>query len=99
MGQKSPLNPDDIFIRRIQNNLLHHSLAGWRRRGKMLLDINCGGGRFLRSLWHSGFDVTATEENFKYRQHAAHIMKGVAEIYAAHPTHLPFEDDFFDWAV
>lgn len=92
-------NPEDIFIRRIQNALLQESIAGWRRRGKMLLDINCGDGRFLRPLWHNGFDVTATETDATLRARAAAALRNHAEIYAASDTHLPFEDASFDWAV
>lgn len=93
------LNPNDIFIRRIQNSLLHSGIAGWRRRGKTLLDINCGDGRFLKSLWHAGFDVSATELNFRLRTQAAQSMGRHAEIYAAQDSDLPFENAAFDWVV
>ncbi len=91
--------PEDIFIRRIQNALLQECISTWRRRGKKLLDINCGDGRILRKLWHNGFDVTATEADAAKRAHAATHMGHRAEIYAALDTHLPFEDGQFDWAV
>ena len=99
MQTKLRLNPDDIFIRRIQNALLQHCIAGWRRRSKTLLDINCGDGRFLRSLWHIGFDVTATEASYDQRLQAARNLGQRAEIYAADDTDLPFDNNQFDWAV
>ncbi|MBQ7607295.1 MAG: class I SAM-dependent methyltransferase [Desulfovibrionaceae bacterium] len=97
--RRNGLNPEDIFIKRIQNALLQKSIAGWRRRGKLLLDINCGDGRYLRKLWQNGFDVTATEADHTLRKRAQSVMHDRAEIYAAHDTHLPFEDKAFDWAV
>ena len=99
MRTHTRLNTEDIFIRRIQNSLLQSTISGWRRRGKTLLDINCGDGRFLRPLWHAGFDVTATEANANLRARAAQAMGERAEIYAAHDTDLPFDNNEFDWAV
>ena len=93
------LNPDELFIRRIQNALLQSSIADWRRRGKTLLDINCGDGRFLKSLWHAGFDVSATELNFRLRTLAAQSMGRHAEIFAAQDNDLPFDNASFDWVV
>ncbi len=97
--RSTKLNPDDIFIRRIQNALLQSGIAGWRRRGKTLLDINCGDGRFLKSLWHAGFDVSATELNFRLRTQAAQSMGRHAEIFAAQDNDLPFDNASFDWVV
>ncbi|MCR4667088.1 MAG: class I SAM-dependent methyltransferase [Desulfovibrio sp.] len=99
MQTKTGLNPGEIFIKRIQNALLHHAISGWRRRSRTLLDINCGDGSFLRHLWHSGFDVTGTEPSYENRQEAAKKLGEHAEIYAASETHLPFDDNQFDWVV
>ena len=95
----SAINPDEMFIQRIQRDLLLHSVAGWQRRGKTLLDINCGDGRFLKTLWHMGFDVAAVEHSHKLRTVAYNFLRGRAEIYAAEPCDLPFDDNYFDWAV
>ncbi|MBQ7618034.1 MAG: methyltransferase domain-containing protein [Desulfovibrio sp.] len=96
---QASLNPEEIFIRRIQNSLLQQSIAGWRRRGKTLIEINCGDGRFSRTLWQAGFDVTATEADFNLRTLAASSLAGRTEIYAANELDLPFDHNEFDWAV
>ena len=88
-----------MFIRSIQRHLLLHSVAGWQRRGKTLIDINCGDGRFLKNLWHIGFDVSAAEASRQLRQAAANSLGDRAEIAAADDVDLPFEDNYFDWAV
>ena len=93
------INPDEMFIRRIQCHLLVHSVAGWQRRGKTLLDINCGDGRFLKKLWHIGFDVSATEASKNLRLAAGKSLGARAEIVAAEDNDLPYENNYFDWAV
>ena len=93
------INPDEMFIRRIQQHLLLHSVAGWPRRGKTLIDINCGDGRFLKNLWQMGFDVSATESVRTLRVAAANSLGDRAEIAAAQDSDLPYENNYFDWAV
>ena len=93
------LNPDEMFIQRIQRDLLLQSVAGWQRRGKNLLEINCGDGRFLKNLWHMGFDVSGVESSSKLRTWASNSLKDRAEIFAGEDFDLPFEDSYFDWAV
>ena len=82
-----------------QQNLLQHSLAAWPRRGKTLLEVNCGQGIFSPLLWECGFDLTATELRPELRARAAAAMGCRAEIAAAADDHLPFEDNSFDGVV
>lgn len=82
-----------------QQNLLQHSLAVWPRRGKTLLEVNCGQGILSPLLWECGFDLTATELRPELRTRAAAVMGSRAEITAAADDHLPFEDSSFDGVV
>ena len=86
------------FSLQMQKLLLQHCLAAWPRRGRTLLEINCGRGDFLPLLWECGFDMTATESDPTLRAQAAR-MADRAEVVAAADDHLPFDDDEFDWAV
>ncbi|MDR2573977.1 MAG: class I SAM-dependent methyltransferase [Desulfovibrio sp.] len=80
-------------------DLLRSSLAAWPRRGKRLLEINCGEGRFLSVLWECGFDVTGTEHDAAMRKRALKHVGFRAEIASAFDGYLPFEDDAFDWVI
>ncbi|MDR3319818.1 MAG: class I SAM-dependent methyltransferase [Desulfovibrio sp.] len=80
-------------------NLLQSSLAVWPRRGKSLLEVNCGDGHFLSMLWECGFDVTATEHDVWLRDRALEHAGFRAEVVAAADDHLPFEGDAFDWVI
>ena len=86
------------FSLQMQKLLLQHSIAAWPRRGRTLLEINCGGGDFLPLLWECGFDMTATESNPDMRADAGR-MADRAEVLAATDDHLPFDDGEFDWVV
>lgn len=86
------------FALQMQKQLLQHSLAAWPRRGRTLLEVNCGQGDFLPLLWECGFDITATESNFDLRTKAGR-MADRAEVLAAADDHLPFDDAEFDWVV
>jgi protein-L-isoaspartate O-methyltransferase len=80
-------------------DLLQNCLAVWPRRGKRLLEINCGEGFFLPVLWECGFDVTATEHEPDLRNRALAHVGFRAEIMASSDEYLPFEDDAFDWVI
>ena len=83
------------FSLQMQKLLLQHSIAAWPRRGRTLLEINCGRGDFLPLLWECGFDMTATESNPDLRAEAGR-MADRAEVLAATDDHLPFDDGEFD---
>jgi hypothetical protein len=80
-------------------DLLQSSLAVWPRRGKRLLEINCGEGYFLPVLWECGFDVTATERDPRLMESALKRVGTRVEVLASSGGNLPFEDDAFDWVV
>ena len=89
----------DVSALSKQQNLLQHSLAAWPRRGKTLLEVNCGQGIFSSLLWECGFDLTATELRPELRARAAATMGCRAEIAAAADDHLPFDNNSFDGVV
>jgi len=86
------------FTLQMQKLLLQHCLGAWPRRGRTLLEVNCGQGDFLPLLWECGFDMTATELNSDMRASAGR-MADRAEVLAAADDHLPFDDEEFDWVV
>lgn len=79
--------------------LVHKMVYGWRRRGQTLLEVNCGAGFFLDGFWEAGFDVSGQEQEREPAQSARNRLGGKAEIVLAAPDYLPYEDDFFDYAV
>ena len=86
------------FAADMQRRLVLRSLAAWPRRGRALLDVNCGDGAFLPLLGDCGFDLTATEADHEARRHAARAPLCV-EILAAQASHLPWGADAFDYVV
>lgn len=86
------------FILSLQLELLQRALAHWPRRATRLLEINCGDGACLPFLWHSGFETFATEANAELRAQAQEQCQDM-DIRAARDADLPFDDDFFDWAI
>ena len=65
----------------MQKQLVQHCLAPWPRRGRTLLEVNCGRGELLPLLWEYGFDMTATEHNPELRAEASR-MADRAEVLA-----------------
>lgn len=90
---------DKRFITHLQLELLQRAIAPWPRRKSPLLVINCGAGAFLQTLWQSGFDLVATENDSASRKQAAALNIPDLEILAATEDDLPFEDETFDWTI
>lgn len=82
----------------LQLKLLQKATAPWHRRSARLLAINCGDGALLPFLWRGGFEVTATEADPALRE-AARAREPDIDVRAARDDDLPFEDDFFEWAI
>ena len=96
MSQKKTY-PTGYFVRTTQGKLLRRCLAPWPRRARSMLDINCGDGRFLHLLWESGFDVLATS---KPEERCSTVTDAISfTIEGADDTHLPFDEDYFDWSI
>ena len=92
-------DPAGRFALHMRKKLLQIGVADWQRRGRTLLEINCGAGIFLPTLWECGFDISATELCPALRQRATEKIASRAEIFAASDDHLPFENNAFDWVV
>lgn len=86
------------FILMLQQALLQKAIAHWPRRTTRLLEINCGDGANFHFLWQSGFEIFATEINPDLRLEAQEKDQNI-EIRAASAEDLPFDDDYFDWAI
>ncbi len=87
------------YILARQSDLLAKALAPWPRREAPLLEVNCGDGVFLPLLWHSGFDVIATEQDAGMRIRAQQKPLPDCDVRAATDQDLPFDDDSFDWVI
>lgn len=98
-GKKIAKTPDRQYVSAMQQQLLQKALAPWPRRNKPLLVVNCGDGIFLPMLWQSGFDLAATEYEEKARNLAMAKKISGLQIFPAQEDDLPFEEDYFDWAI
>lgn len=99
MKGKKNREPDRDFILERQLKMLHCALACWPRRAAPLLSVNCGDGKYLKTLWQSGFDIVATEGDADLRKAAIGRDIPGLEVVAAFADDVPFEDDCFDWVV
>ena len=79
--------------------LVHHLSADLPRRGRSLLEIGCGDGRMLETLWTLGFDISGLEHDPKNVSEAGALLGGRAEIRLGAYDHLPYENDSFDYVV
>jgi ubiquinone/menaquinone biosynthesis C-methylase UbiE len=82
-----------------ERHLLNHMVAGWPRRGAKLLEVGCGTGLFLESLWQNGFDVTGVDLVPGMVKAAQSRLGRNAEISVGNGECLPFSQDEFDYVV
>ncbi len=82
-----------------QNGLLRRAVSAWPRRGRKLLEMNCGGGRFLEELFTAGFDVSGHEANYELFRQAKRRLGQRAELVAGSAELLPFEDNSFSYVA
>ncbi|MDL2316135.1 class I SAM-dependent methyltransferase [Desulfovibrio sp. OttesenSCG-928-A18] len=80
-------------------DLLHCLLSGWPRRSRSVLVMGAGSGAFVETLWESGFDVTAQDNDPDFLALARQRLGSRADFVLGAPDHLPFDDCAFDYAV
>lgn len=82
-----------------ERRLLELMTAGWPRRGTKLLEVGCGTGLFLESLWQMGFDVTGVDLSPGMVKAARTRLGKRAEISVGNGECLPFCAEEFDFVV
>lgn len=82
----------------LEFDLLSHLTSHWPRRGRRLLDIGCGPGVFLEHFHRAGFDVTGLDRSPLMVEAARERIGPLADVQVCEATHLPFEDNSFDYA-
>jgi SAM-dependent methyltransferase len=82
-----------------ESMLLEAMTAAWHRRGRRILEVGCGTGIFLESLWRKGFDVTGLDKSDSMLSGARRRLGNKASLYVGDGTHMPFDDDDFDYVV
>ncbi len=83
----------------VQRALARHMVSGWQRRGRNLLELNCGSGYFLEDLFHAGFDVSGQESAPKQAGQAEQLLRGRAVVFKGRAEALPYEDNSFSYVV
>ncbi len=82
-----------------ERRLLDLMVAGWPRRGTKLLEVGCGTGIFLESLWQMGFDVTGVDLSPGMVKAAQTRFGKRAEISVGNGECLPYSVGEFDFVV
>lgn len=82
-----------------ERRLLDFMVAGWPRRGTKLLEVGCGTGLFLESLWQKGFDVRGVDRSPEMVEAARRRMDHRAEIEVGNGECLPFRAGEFDFVI
>ncbi len=88
---------EGAFALRAETRLVEFLVSGWPRRGHSFLDVGCGPGRMLETLYESGFDVTGLDVSPSMLAAARRRMGLRADLHVGHAEHLPFEDNQFDY--
>ncbi|XXJ18067.1 class I SAM-dependent methyltransferase [Desulfovibrio caledoniensis] len=79
--------------------LLQDVLAGWPRRKRKILEIGCGTGLFMETLYQMGLDVTGMDKSPEMIAAARQRFGSRAELHVGHGEHMPYSDNEFDYAL
>ena len=90
--------PEGRFALDQETRLLQNVLAGWPRRKHKLLEIGCGTGLFLDTLYQMGFDVTGIDNSPEMIMAARERFGNRAELHLGHGEHMGYSDNEFDYA-
>ncbi|QGY39159.1 methyltransferase domain-containing protein [Pseudodesulfovibrio cashew] len=90
--------PEGTFALEREMQLLQSVLAGWPRRGHKLLEIGCGTGLFLETLYQMGFDVSGIDSSPAMIMAARKRLGNRADLHQGDGELLPFSDNEFDYA-
>jgi len=82
-----------------EQRLMADMVSPWQRRNHSLLEIGCGAGHFLEMFYDGGFDVTGLDKSEAMLEKARERMEHRATLRVGDATHLPFDDDEFDYVA
>jgi SAM-dependent methyltransferase len=82
-----------------EKKLILSLIANWRRRHQSLLDVGCGTGIFLETLWEAGFSVSGLDCSPDMLARARSRLGRHADLHLGWADDLPFEDNEFDYVV
>ncbi|SDN43819.1 Methyltransferase domain-containing protein [Desulfonauticus submarinus] len=87
------------FILKQEKRLLGHLISSWPRRKQSFIDLGCGPGSFLNFFWKSGFEVHGVDKEPEMLKIARKRTKNKFPLTLADLTHLPFDDNEFDFGA
>lgn len=91
------------FVLPLERRLVQKMFAPWPQRGpqrgRRLLEVGCGSGRFLDIFWEAGFDVTGYDHDPAQLETARARLGGRVDTRLGVPDTLPFEDNTFDFVA
>jgi len=90
--------PEGQFALDREVRLLQAVLAGWPRRRRKLLEIGCGTGLFLETLYQMGFDVSGIDKSPEMVMVARNRLANRADLHIGDGELLPFSENEFDYA-
>jgi SAM-dependent methyltransferase len=79
--------------------LLQDVLAGWPRRKRKILEVGCGTGLFLETLYQMGLDVTGMDRSPEMVAAARQRFGNRAELHVGNGERMPFSENEFDYAL
>ncbi len=82
-----------------EKKLVLSLISNWRRRHQFLLDVGCGTGVFLETLWGAGFSVTGLDCSPAMLARARSRLGRHADLHLGWAENLPFEDNEFDYVM
>ena len=91
--------PRGAFALAREQRLMADMISPWQRRNHSLLEIGCGAGHFLEMFYDGGFDVTGLDKSEAMLEKARERMGHRATLRVGDATHLPFDDDEFDYVA
>lgn len=92
-------SPRGSFALAREQRLIADVVSPWQRRNQTLLEIGCGAGHFLEQFYHGGFDVTGIDSSEPMLERARDRMGNKATLRLGPASHLPFDDDEFDYVA
>lgn len=92
-------SPTGAYALAHERALLQHMVSSWPRRGHSLLEVGCGVGIFLETLWESGFDISGLDTSPAMLEAARERLGNRAELHIGSAEHLPFEDNSYDYVA
>lgn len=82
-----------------EKKLILTLISNWRRRNQCLLEVGCGTGVFLETLYLAGFSITGLDCSPAMLSKARARLGRHADLHLGRAEDLPFEDNEFDYVA